>query len=153
MDENTIPKSPEELAFDEMNTALESIKDKRSVLIDQLLETARTTKIDFENDAPRKTEMKLSLMKTVDDLLKSQESLYTGKVKINLQKKSEETNEGIKKMAVEILRNINMNQHANAPVSTTTHDEENLKKAFDDMVNDDPEKSIKDSELEIPDTK
>ena len=29
MDENTIPKSPEELAFDEMNTALESIKDKR----------------------------------------------------------------------------------------------------------------------------
>jgi len=153
MDENTIPKSPEELAFDEMNTALESIKDKRSVLIDQLLETARTTKIDFENDAPRKTEMKLSLMKTVDDLLKSQESLYTGKVKINLQKKSEETNEGIKKMAVEILRNINMNQHANAPVSTTANDEENLKKAFDDMVNDDPDKSIKDSELEIPDTK
>lgn len=153
MDENTIPKSPEELAFDEMNTALESIKDKRSVLIDQLLETARTTKIDFENDAPRKTEMKLSLMKTVDDLLKSQESLYTGKVKINLQKKSEETNEGIKKMAVEILRNINMNQHPNAPVSTTTNDEENLKKAFDDMVNDDPDKSIKDSELEIPDTK
>lgn len=153
MDENTIPKSPEELAFDEMNTALESIKDKRSVLIDQLLETARTTKIDFENDAPRKTEMKLSLMKTVDDLLKSQESLYTGKVKINLQKKSEETNEGIKKMAVEILRNINMNQHANAPVSTTTNDEENLKKAFDEMVNDDPDKSIKDSELEIPDTK
>ena len=92
-------------------------------------------------------------MKTVDDLLKSQESLYTGKVKINLQKKSEETNEGIKKMAVEILRNINMNQHANAPVSTTTNDEENLKKAFDEMVNDDPDKSIKDSELEIPDTK
>lgn len=145
-----IPKSPDEIAFDEMNAALNELKDKRTVLIEQLSDVTRTTKIDFENDAPRKTEMKLSLFKTLDDLIKSQESLYTGKVKLNLQKKSEETNEGIKKMAVEILRNINMKDHKNSPVETTSVDESALRKAFDKLVEDDPDHSIKESELEIP---
>ena len=151
MEDTSIPKSQEELAFEEMNTALNELKDKRSAIINQLAETTRTTKIDFENDAPRKTEMKLSLFKTLDDLLKSQESLYTGKVKINLQKKAEATNEAVKQMAVEILKQINMKEHQNAPVTTSTEDEDILKKQFDKMK-EDPINEIKESELEIPQT-
>lgn len=149
-DNNTIPKSQDEIAFEEMNNALDQLKNKRSILIDQLAETTRTTKIDFENDAPRKTEMKLSLFKTLDDLIKSQESLYIGKTKLSLQKKSEATNESIKQMAVEILKNTVMNQHPNAPVETSQSDNDALKKAFEDLKDEDPEKDIKDSELEIP---
>lgn len=150
MDEKAIPKSQDEIAFDEMNLALDQLKDKRSILIDQLAETTKTTKIDFENDAPRKTEMKLSLFKTLDDLIKSQESLYMGKTKLSLQKKSEATNESIKQMAVEILKNINMKDRVDAPVSMDQNDNEALKKAFEDITNKDPEKEIKESELEIP---
>lgn len=150
MEENTIPKSPDEIAFEEMNIALNELKDKRAILIEQLADTTRTTKIDFENDAPRKTEMKLSLFKTLDDLIKSQESLYVGKTKLSLQKKSEATNESIKQMAVEILRNTVMKQHPNTAVQETPEDAAALKKAFDDLSKDDPNLEIKESELEIP---
>lgn len=150
MEENTIPKSPDEIAFEEMNIALNELKDKRAILIEQLADTTRTTKIDFENDAPRKTEMKLSLFKTLDDLIKSQESLYVGKTKLSLQKKSEATNESIKQMAVEILRNTVMKQHPNTAVQETPEDTAALKKAFDDLSKDDPNLEIKESELEIP---
>ena len=151
MEDTSTLKSPDEIAFDEMNAALDQLKDKRATLIEQLADTTRTTKIDFENDAPRKTEMKLSLFKTLDDLIKSQESLYMGKTKLSLQKKSEATNESIKQMAVEILKNINMNDHVDTPVKTTATDDDALKKAYADL-DDDPEHSIKDSELEIPQT-
>ena len=33
MEENTIPKSPDEIAFEEMNIALNELKDKRAILI------------------------------------------------------------------------------------------------------------------------
>ena len=150
MEDTSTLKSPDEIAFEEMSAALDQLKDKRATLIEQLADTTRTTKIDFENDAPRKTEMKLSLFKTLDDLIKSQESLYMGKTKLSLQKKSEATNESIKQMAVEILKNINMKDRADAPVSMDQNDNEALKKAFEDITNKDPEKEIKESELEIP---
>ncbi len=53
-------------------------------------------------------------------------------------------------MAVEILKNTVMNQHPNAPVETSQSDNDALKKAFEDLKDEDPEKDIKDSELEIP---
>lgn len=151
MEDTSALKSSDEIAFEEMNAALDQLKDKRATLIEQLADTTRTTKIDFENDAPRKTEMKLSLFKTLDDLIKSQESLYMGKTKLSLQKKSEATNDSIKQMAVEILKNINMKDHVNTPVETTTTDDDALKKAYADL-DEDPEHAIKESELEIPQT-
>lgn len=151
MEDTSALKSPDEIAFEEMSAALDQLKDKRATLIEQLADTTRTTKIDFENDAPRKTEMKLSLFKTLDDLIKSQESLYMGKTKLSLQKKSEATNDSIKQMAVEILKNINMKDHVNTPVKTTTTDDDALKKAYADL-DEDPEHAIKESELEIPQT-
>ena len=151
MEDTSALKSPDEIAFDEMNAALDQLKDKRATLSEQLADTTRTTKIDFENDAPRKTEMKLSLFKTLDDLIKSQESLYMGKTKLSLQKKSEATNDSVKQMAVEILKNINMKDHINSPVETTTTDDDALKKAYADL-DEDPEHAIKESELEIPQT-
>ena len=95
--------------------------------------------------------MKLSLFKTLDDLIKSQESLYMGKTKLSLQKKSEATNDSVKQMAVDILKQINMKEHQNAPVATTSADDDTLKKAYADL-DEDPEHAIKESELEIPQT-
>lgn len=144
-----VPKSQEEIIFDDMNTGLDQIRARREQMIEQLSQITATTKIDFEGDAPRKTEMKLGLFKTMDDLLKSQESLLTGKAKMSLAKKSEASSDSLKQMAVEILKNIDMKQKKNmaSPVATTDADAAALRKAFDQMKNDDPSASIKEDEL------
>ena len=142
-----IPKSQEDIVFDEMSQGLSTIRDQRADLINQLLQHTKNVHIDLEADAPRKTEVKLALFKTVDDMLKSQESLHTTKTKLSLQRKSEASNESVKQMAIEILRNINMKQKANAPVATTQADEAALKAAFAQMNTDDPNTAIKENEL------
>ena len=144
-----VPKSQEEIAFEDMNTGLDAIRSTREKMIDQLGQVAAVTKIDFEGDAPRKTEMKLSLFKTVDDLLKSQENLLTGKVKISLAKKSEASSDSLKQVAVAILREIDMKQKKNSasPVALTDTDVAALNKAFDQMKADDPNTIIKEDEL------
>ena len=144
-----VPRSQEEIIFDDMNTGLDQIRQQRDALLQQLTQVTATTKIDFEGDAPRKTEMKLSLFKTVDDLLKSQESLLTGKAKMSLAKKSEASNENLKQMAVEILKNIDMKQkkNATAPVAVSDKDTSVLEQAFDAMKADDPSAIIKEDEL------
>ena len=146
---NDVPKSQEEIIFEEMNVGLDAIRSQRQVLLDQLTQITATTKIDFEADAPRKTEMKLSLFKTVDDLLKSQESLLTGKTKMSMAKKSEASSDALKHMAVEILKNIDMKQKKNitSPVATSDADITTIRKVFDQMTNDDPNTVIKDDEL------
>ena len=147
--EQEIPKTQEELAYEKMYKALEQIQDKREALADALITVAKGIKLDIDNDAPRKTEMKLGLFKTVDDLLKSQESLHINKVKVGLQKKSEATNENVKQMAIEILRNIDMTHKVNAPVNMSNTEGEVLKQAFNAAMEKDPELGIKDDELEI----
>jgi len=146
---NEVPKSQEEIVFEEMNTGLDTIRNQRQVLLDQLTQVTATTKIDFEGDAPRKTEMKLSLFKTVDDLLRSQESLLTGKAKMSLAKKQEASSDALKLVAVEILKNIDMKQKKNvsAPVATNEQDMATLQKVFNTMTADDPSVDIKESEL------
>lgn len=146
---NEVPKSQEEIVFEEMNAGLDTIRSQRQVLLDQLTQITATTKIDFEADAPRKTEMKLSLFKTVDDLLKSQESLLTGKVKMSMAKKSEASSDALKLMAVEILKNIDMKQKKNvaAPVATSDTDLDTIRKAFTKMTDEDPTAVIKEDEL------
>ena len=146
---NEVPKSQEEIVFEEMNVGLDTIRSQRQVLLDQLTQITATTKIDFEADAPRKTEMKLSLFKTVDDLLKSQESLLTGKVKMSMAKKSEASSDALKLMAVEILKNIDMKQKKNvaAPVATSDTDLDTIRKAFTKMTDEDPTAVIKEDEL------
>lgn len=148
---NEVPKSQEEIVFDEMNMGLDTIRNQRQVLLDQLTQITASTKIDFEADAPRKTEMKLSLFKTVDDLLKSQESLLTGKVKMSLAKKSEASSDAVKQIAVEILKNIDMKQKKGqaAPVATGDQDDATLKKVFAVMQEDDPSVAIKEDELRM----
>ena len=144
-----VPKSQEEIIFDDMNMGLDQIRIQRDALLKQLTQVTETTKIDFEGDAPRKTEMKLSLFKTVDDLLKSQESLLTGKAKMSLAKKSEASSGALKEMAVEILKNIDMKQkkNAGAPVAVSDQDTDIVHQAFSKMMNDDPNISIKEDEL------
>ena len=146
---NEVPKSQEEIIFEDMNQGLDSIRSKREKMIDQLGLIAAATKIDFEGDAPRKTEMKLSLFKTYDDMLKSQESLLTSKTKMSMAKKSEASSDALKQMAVEILKNIDMKQKKNiaTPVATTEQDNVALKKVFSEMLNDDPSIGIKEDEL------
>ena len=147
--EQEIPKTQEELAYDRMYESLDTIQGKREELADALIAVAKSIKLDIDNDAPRKTEMKLSLFKTVDDILKSQENLHINKVKVGLQKKSEATNENVKQMAIEILRNIDMTHKVNAPVSLSNSEEDALKKAFDAVLEKDPDSAIKDDELEV----
>ena len=149
VDINEVPKSQEELVFDEMNTGLDTIRNQRQILLDQLTQVTATTKIDFEGDAPRKTEMKLSLFKTVDDLLRSQESLLTGKAKMSLAKKQEASSDALKQVAVEILKNIDMKQKKNvaSPVATDDKDKDTLQQVFNAMKADDPSVDIKDDEL------
>ena len=147
-----IPKSQEDIIFEEMSNGLSNIRSTREALIDQLSQVVKTTHIDIEADAPRKSEMKLALFKTVDDLLKSQESTFTTKTKLSLMKKSEASNESVKQMAIEILRNINMKQKANAPVAVTEADTQAMKAAYAQMNAEDPSTEIKDDELVMEET-
>lgn len=152
MDTNNIdavPKSQEEIIFEDMSNGLDQIRATRETMIAQLGQVVANTKINFEEDAPRKTEMKLTLFKTVDDLLKSQESLLTGKTKLSLQKKSEASSDAVKLMAVEILKNIDMKQKKNmaVPVATNDTDNEALRQVFKTMTDENPDTAIKEDEL------
>ena len=145
---NEVPKSQEEIVFEEMSQGLDQIRQQRNALLQQLTEVVGTTKINFEEDAPRKTEMKLTLFKTVDDLLKSQESLLTTKTKLSIQKKSEASSDALKQMAVEVLRKIEMGKKGSSvPVSIDPTDNDTLRQAFNKLTKEDPDKAIKDDEL------
>ena len=92
--------------------------------------------------------MKLTLFKTVDDLLKSQESLLTTKTKLSIQKKSEASSDALKQMAVEVLRKIEMGKKGlSVPVSIDPTDNDTLRQAFNKLTEEDPDKAIKDDEL------
>ena len=139
-------KSPEDIAYERMNASMDSLAGKRDEMIQQLGDAVKNMKLDFGNDAPRMIEVKLAAINAYDGLLKSQESLHVQKVKVGLQKKTEATSDEVKKMAMEVLRNIDMrNTGQNAPVQMG--DLRALDTAMSTMLQQDPGSAIKDDEL------
>ena len=145
-------KSPEDLAYESMNANMDKIAGKRDELIQQLGDSVRGMKLDFANDAPRMIEVKLAAINAYDGILKSQESLHVQKVRVGIQKKTEATSEEVKKMAVEVLRNINMREVGSGqPVAPP--DMNALRNTMDTLVEADPEAAIKDEELVVDESK
>lgn len=148
-----IPKSAEDIAFEEMDSALNTIKEQREQLAKQLIEAAKTTKINPTEDTARVTEVKLALFKTADDLLKSQESLHVTKAKLQLNRKSEASNENVKALAIEVLRNTQMNMRGTAPVQVADTVTKVLNATFDQNIANNPDLGgdIKEEELTMDD--
>lgn len=65
---------------------------------------------NFATEQPRTLEVQLSAIKTLDDLLKSEESTVTNLVKTQLLKKETETNTDVKAATVEMLKAIRVSQ-------------------------------------------
>lgn len=65
---------------------------------------------NFATEHPRTLEVQLSAIKTLDDLLKSEESTITNLVKTQLLKKETETNTDVKAATVEMLKAIRVSQ-------------------------------------------
>lgn len=148
-----IPKSAEDMAFEEMDSALSIIKSQREQLAKQLIDAAKATKINPTEDTARVTEVKLALFKTADDLLKSQESLHISRAKMQLTRKSEASNENVKALAVEILRNTQMNGKPAAPVQVAETVGSALKEVFEKSIVNNPDLGgdIKEDELAVDD--
>lgn len=147
---NTIQKTAEEVAFEKMTAAFNEIENQRNDLATAILAAAKSTKLNANEDGPRMTEVKLALFKTADDILKSQESLHVARSKMALTQKSEQSNESVKQLAIEILRNTDLRNKPTSPVTKmSTAEEEILKQAFETALKDNPDAVIKEEELVI----
>jgi len=149
-----IPKNAEELAFEQMDAALDTIRKQREELATQLIQAAKSTKINPTEDTARVTEVKLALFKTADDLLKSQESLHVTKAKMQLNRKSEASTENVKALAIEILRNTQMTAvKGGGPVKIPEAAQAVLKKTMESVIAKDNDLGgdIKEEELSLDD--
>lgn len=143
-----IPKSAEDIAFDEMAAGLGEIREQRDAVIQALIQAVKTTKLDPQNEAPRVTEVKIAMINALDSVLKSQESLHLSKAKAVLNRKAESDSSAVKQMAIEVLRNINMNNTSpGKKVAISDADQTVLNAAFAVAKETDPEFEIKDDEL------
>lgn len=107
--ENT-NKSVLDILYDKLGASLDNTSEHRALIINQLMVDIKNLPSVIagnENNADL-IQAKLALIKTVDDVLKSEESNKINLVKIHLQRKESESNINAKEAAVAMLKSITL---------------------------------------------
>ena len=106
------PKNEVDLAFEELEKTFGSTKTVRREMIDMLRKQIIKCEIG-EFDKALMISAKMSVIKTLDDLLKSDDDAAYKKLKVQLARKDSETNGVVGAAVVNILRNIKAMGEAN----------------------------------------
>ena len=97
--------------FIAIQAKLEAGRLDRQVMIETLKPIMSNLAIDFKQDGARTIEVKLQLVKTLDDLIKGQDTSVINEAKLQLQRVETDTNANVQEVVIQMLQKIRVNDN------------------------------------------
>ena len=109
-EENKAPTKNEiDQAFDTFEEQYRENKDIRREMISQLRKQVSKVEINPEYDKPMLIQSKLMVLKTLDDIIKSDEDMNIKRLRLKLQRKNDESNGMVGAAVVSLLKELKLN--------------------------------------------
>lgn len=121
--------SPIDMLFQEFNQATLETDKIREQIIQQLVNNIPT--VDYKNDSARDIEVKMGVIKTLDDILKSKESSKANKITTYLKRKDTENTENYQEAVLAVLNNLDPEQFRKGNVTIQNNVDDQLEQQFE----------------------
>jgi hypothetical protein len=109
-EENKTPTKNEiDQAFDTFEEQYRENKDIRREMISQLRKQISRVEINPDVDKPMLIQSKLMVLKTLDDIIKSDEDMNIKRLRLKLQRKNDESNGMVGAAVVSLLKELKLN--------------------------------------------
>lgn len=135
--------SPIDTLFQEFNQATNETDQIREKIIGQLVDNL--PKIDYQSDSARDIEVKMGVIKTLDDILKSKESSKVNRITTYLKRKDTENTANYQEAVLAVLNTLDPEQFRKGKVSVDADVDKELEEQFERSG----QEPIKDGELEV----
>lgn len=122
--------SPLDTLFQEYNQATQDTDQIRDTIIQQLV--AQVPTIDYNKDSARDIEVKMGVIKTLDDILKSKESSKANKITTYLKRKDTENTANYQESVIAILNTLDPEQFRKGSTAIDTDVDAQLEQQFQD---------------------
>lgn len=122
--------SPLDTLFQEYNQATQDTDQIRDTIIQQLV--AQVPTIDYNKDSARDIEVKMGVIKTLDDILKSKESSKANKITTYLKRKDTENTANYQESVIAILNTLDPEQFRKGSTVIDTDVDAQLEQQFQD---------------------
>lgn len=120
--------SPLDTLFQEYNQATQDTDQIRDTIIQQLV--AQVPTIDYNKDSARDIEVKMGVIKTLDDILKSKESSKANKITTYLKRKDTENTANYQESVIAILNTLDPEQFRKGSTAIDTDVDAQLEQQF-----------------------
>lgn len=120
--------SPLDTLFQEYNQATQDTDQIRDTIIQQLV--AQVPTIDYNKDSARDIEVKMGVIKTLDDILKSKESSKANKIATYLKRKDTENTANYQESVIAILNTLDPEQFRKGSTAIDTDVDAQLEQQF-----------------------
>lgn len=120
--------SPLDTLFQEYNQATQDTDQIRDTIIQQLV--AQVPTIDYNKDSARDIEVKMGVIKTLDDILKSKESSKANKITTYLKRKDTENTANYQESVIAILNTLDPEQFRKGSTVIDTDVDAQLEQQF-----------------------
>ena len=121
--------SPIDLLFSEFNQATHETDQIRDRIIQQLVNSVPT--IDYDKDSARDIEVKMGVIKTLDDILKSKESSKVNKITTYLKRRDTENTQNYQEAVLAVLNSLDPEQFRKGSVAVQTDVDDQLEHQFE----------------------
>ena len=121
--------SPIDLLFNEFNQATHETDHIRDRIIQQLVNSVPT--IDYDKDSARDIEVKMGVIKTLDDILKSKESSKVNKITTYLKRRDTENTQNYQEAVLAVLNSLDPEQFRKGSVAVQTDVDDQLEHQFE----------------------
>lgn len=135
--------SPIDTLFQEFHQATNETDQIREKIIGQLVDNL--PKIDYQSDSARDIEVKMGVIKTLDDILKSKESSKVNRITTYLKRKDTENTANYQEAVLAVLNTLDPEQFRKGKVSVDADVDKELEEQFERSG----QEPIKDGELEV----
>ena len=124
-----VQSSPIDMLFQEFNQATRETDQIRDQIIQQLVRSVPS--INYEKDSARDIEVKMGVIKTLDDILKSKESSKVNKITTYLKRKDTENTENYQEAVLAVLNNLDPEQFRKGSVALQDNVDDQLEHQFE----------------------
>lgn len=121
--------SPIDLLFNEFNQATHETDQIRDRIIQQLVNSVPT--IDYDKDSARDIEVKMGVIKTLDDILKSKESSKVNKITTYLKRRDTENTQNYQEAVLAVLNSLDPEQFRKGSVAVQADVDDQLEHQFE----------------------
>lgn len=124
-----VQSSPIDMLFQEFNQATRETDQIRDQIIQQLVNSVPS--INYDQDSARDIEVKMGVIKTLDDILKSKESSKANKITTYLKRKDTENTQNYQEGVLAVLNSLDPEQFRRGKVILQDDVDDQLKHQFE----------------------